>query len=197
MLTEQQALHYWRYAEVLNEQLGNTTRFVEPNKDNYNTYSLEFTSIILAAGSEVEVVCRLICEMIDSGNDYTSQKSRIKMKKILETILEKFPDIYKAKQYVLYQHEAIYPFQELKKGVQLLSWWDSYNNIKHRRYDCFSESTLINAINIVAALIILNSYLYEFAVGKHAPVMSGSGLFNNCYSYCAIAVLPNEKLPNM
>lgn len=196
-ITEEQVLNYWNYSELLNGDLGNTTRFVEPTKDNYNTYSLEYTRIILSACSEIEVICRLICEMVDNGNDYTSPNSSMKMKDISKTLLIRFPNIYKAKQNLLYKHEIVYPFKEWENGIQPLSWWNDYNNIKHYRHDYFSKSTLINAINSVAALMILNSYLYELVTGNHAPSTNRMGMFSNCYSYKGIAVLPTEKLPDL
>lgn len=196
-LTEKQVLNYWSYAEMLNEELGNTKRFVEPTKDNYNTYSMEYTKIILSACSEIEVVCRLICEIIDDSKDYTSKNNSIKMHGLSKTLFGRFPNIYKAKQNIPFQHEAVCPFKEWKNSLQRLSWWDAYNNIKHARYNCFSQSTLINALNSVAALIILNSYLYKLVTGNHAPSTSRVGMFDNCYSYQGISVLPTEELPDL
>ena len=90
MLTEQQILHYWNYAELLNEELGNTARFVEPDVSNYQTYSLAYTNIILSACSEVEIVCRLLCQTVDAEKGYTTPEKLIQMKDISKTILRQY-----------------------------------------------------------------------------------------------------------
>lgn len=198
MLTEQQILHYWNYAELLNEELGNTARFVEPDVSNYQTYSLAYTNIILSACSEVEIVCRLLCQTVDQEKDYITPEQWIQMKDISKTIQKRFPHIYQARAEILQKHEYIYPFkvwENNKKGI--LPWWKEYNLVKHSRHQKFNNATLENALNSVAALIILNSYLYELTLGRNAPRMTRSGMFDNCYSYCGLVVQPNEKLPDM
>ena len=42
MVTKESIGHYWNYAELLNEQLGKTANYVEPTKDNYDTYSMSY-----------------------------------------------------------------------------------------------------------------------------------------------------------
>ena len=198
MLTEQQILHYWNYAELLNEELGNTARFVEPDVSNYQTYSLAYTNIILSACSEVEIVCRLLCQTIDAEKGYTTPEKWIQMKDISKTILKRFPHIYQARTEILQKQEYIYPFKVWESNEKdILPWWKEYDLIKHYRHQKFNHATLENALNSVAALIILNSYLYELVLGEHAPRMTRFGMFDNCYSYCGLVVQPNEKLPDM
>ena len=69
--------------------------------------------------------------------------------------------------------------------------------VKHYRHQHFNDATLENTLNSVAALIILNSYLYELVMKQHAPRMSRIGMFDSCYSYCGLVVQPDEKLPDM
>lgn len=74
MLTPPEVTRYWNYAELINEELGKTAQYVEPDKENYNTYSLAYTKIILSACSEIEVVCKLLCQQIDPQKDYVSSE---------------------------------------------------------------------------------------------------------------------------
>lgn len=198
MLTEQEILHYWNYAELLNEELGNTARFVEPDESNYQTYSLAYTNIILSSCSEVEIICRLLCQAIDKDHDYTTPEKWVEMKDISKTIQTRFPHIYQARAALLQKSEYIYPFKiwETNKRANL-PWWKEYGLIKHYRHQKFSDATLENALNSVAALIILNSYLYKTVLGEHAPKMTRSGMFDNCYSYGGLLIGPSEKLPDM
>lgn len=72
MVTKESISHYWNYAELLNEQLGKTANYVEPDKHNYGTYSTTYTNILLSACSEIEVVAKMICQIIDPDTDYLS-----------------------------------------------------------------------------------------------------------------------------
>lgn len=198
MLTEREILHYWNYAELVNEELGNTARFVEPDIPNYNTYSLAYTNIILSACSEVEIICRLLCQAIDTSKDYTTPEKWIEMKDLSKTLQNRFPHIYQARAEILQKHEYIYPFKCWENNKKSnLPWWKDYGMIKHYRHQKFNNATLENALSSVAALIILNSYLYEIVLGKAAPRMARHGMFDNCYSCCGLTIQPDEKLPDM
>lgn len=181
MLTEKQVLHYWNYAEILNEELGMTAQFVEPDISNYDTYSLMYTKIILSACSEVEIICRLLCQIIDKTCDYTSPKQRMQMKELSKALLTRFPNIHQAKTEIVQKREYIYPFKEWEKNPKgNLPWWKEYNLIKHYRFKHFGNATLGNALNSVSALIILNSYLYEITTNSSTPRMTRQGMFDNC-----------------
>lgn len=208
MVTKESVGHYWNYAELLNEQLGTTANYVEPDKDNYGTYSTTYTNILLSACSEIEVVTKLICQIIDPDTDYLSPevpnksgtkmvKNMIGMEKLSGVLLKRFPHIHQAKAEIINKHEMIYPFECWKEENCELPWWRAYNMVKHYRHQFFNNATLENTLNSVAALIILNSYLYELVKEEHAPRMSRIGMFDNCYSYCGIVIQPDEKLPDM
>lgn len=208
MITKNDVAHYWNYAELLNEQLGLTANYVEPDKQNYGTYSVIYTNIILSACSEIEVVAKLICQLIDASSDYLSPevvnksgtkmvKNIVNMETLSTVLLNRFPHIYQAKAEIINKHEMIYPFSYWQNSNSQLPWWKSYNMVKHYRHNHFGDATLENALNSVAALIILNSYLYELVAQKHAPRMSRVGMFDNCYSCCGLTVQPDEKLPDL
>ena len=208
MLTPPEVTHYWNYAELINEELGKTAQYVEPDKENYNTYSLAYTKIILSACSEIEVVCKLLCQQIDPKKDYVSSeilnksgsklvKNMVNMEELSTVLLQRFPHIYQAKSEVRQKQDMVYPFKYWQSGPDKLPWWEEHNLIKHYRHSHFNGATLENALNSVAALLIINSYLYELVTGKHAPHMSRIGMFDNCYSYCGLIIQPNEKLPDI
>lgn len=208
MITPQEVIHYWNYAELINEELGKTSQYVEPDKENYDTYSLAYTNVFLSACSEIEVICKLLCQIIDPEHDYVSSeipnksgdkmvKNMINMETLSKVLLQRFPHIYQAKAEIVQKHEMIYPFACWKAGVCKLSWWETHNRVKHYRHNHFNEATLENALNSVAALTILNSYLYELVCETHAPRMSKIGMLDNCYSYCGLVVEPTERLPDM
>lgn len=208
MIDKESIAHYWNYAELLNEQLGKTASYVEPDEQNYDTYSVTYTNILLSSCSEIEVIAKLICQKVDSNADYLSSevpnkngtkmvRNRVDMEVLSSTLLKRFPHIHQARAEILNKHKMIYPFECWKDKSCELPWWKAYNMVKHYRHQNFSDATLENALNSVAALIILNSYLYELVMEKHAPRMSRIGMFDNCYSCCGLILQPNEKLPDM
>jgi hypothetical protein len=56
---------HWQYFLSLVDNLDRVSQYIELAEDNYTTYSTELTRILLAAGSEVDVVAKLLCARID------------------------------------------------------------------------------------------------------------------------------------
>ena len=59
---------YWQFFIALEADLDATTRYVECCKDNFETYSVGYAQIILSAGSEVDVVSKLLCDKAQPMN---------------------------------------------------------------------------------------------------------------------------------
>ncbi len=55
-------LHYWQYFVALESDLAATARFVEPSQGNMSCYSIEFARILLGTGSEIDVLCKVLCQ---------------------------------------------------------------------------------------------------------------------------------------
>ncbi len=198
MLSESQVRHFWNYAEILNEQLANTTRYVDPHPDNMKTFSLEYTRIILSSGSEIEVICRLICDEIDPSCTYTSSDNRADMGKIAKKLRLLIPHLYMAKMKNPITNQCVMPFSSWEqKPSAILAWWEDYNLIKHYRHNEFTRATLENAMNCVAALIILVSYLYTIITKQATPRMTRNGFFDSEYAFAGLALCPVEKLPDI
>jgi hypothetical protein len=68
---------YWQYFLALEQDLIETTYFVEPAAANFKTFSVAFARILLAAGSEIDVVCKMLCRQIEvSGKPKSIAKYR-------------------------------------------------------------------------------------------------------------------------
>mgnify|MGYP001151620710 CR=1 FL=1 len=67
---------HWEYYLTLVDDIDRISRYVEITKDNYGVYSIELVRVLLAAGSEVDVVAKLLCrsvapsESTENINDY-------------------------------------------------------------------------------------------------------------------------------
>jgi hypothetical protein len=68
--------HHWNYFLALEKDLENISRYIEFTEDNLKTYSIELTHILLSASSEIDVIMKELCCLIDSNaprnniNDY-------------------------------------------------------------------------------------------------------------------------------
>jgi hypothetical protein len=148
---------HWRYFLALEADLESTTRYVEPTRNNFPTYSIEFAHILLTVGSEVDVVAQALCRQVDPVSPASNiQEYR---KKICSTF-PRFPTMR-----VLVPRFALLfePWREWDRMKTPL-WWQSHNKIKHERDTHFPEASLENAFTAVAALFCLVLYLYQRAL---------------------------------
>ena len=58
---------YWQHFLALEADFAATSRYVEFAQQNFATFSIEYAKLLLAIGSEVDVLCKIICEKIDSA----------------------------------------------------------------------------------------------------------------------------------
>lgn len=49
----------WQYLITLDSGLKELSRYVDIRSENFNTFSIEFVRLLLAAGSEIDVVAKL------------------------------------------------------------------------------------------------------------------------------------------
>jgi hypothetical protein len=121
---------------------------VEFAQPNFKTYSTEFTKLLLAIGSEVDVLCKIICERIDPaakrGNidDYRAcivpHNARITTEEVL-----------------IRRYDLVFKPWDAWSRDQNPSWWRSYNNVKHERNAHYHEANLENCANAVGGMPLL------------------------------------------
>lgn len=142
----------WNYFLMLESDLDNTSRYIEPQEQE-SVYSFEFAKLLILACTEVESVFKSICFEIKQAQvpgDIAEYKA---------TILGKYPKIVNATVKVKRLGRSIEPFSGWDNGPLL--WWSAYNAVKHNRGSNFSDATYINATTAIAALYVLILYLAE------------------------------------
>jgi len=144
---------HWHYFLTLDADLDVTSRYVEICKDNFKTYSIEYVRILLAAGSEIDVVAKLVCEKIDSSKKAEN--------------INHYREIITAKYSHFHEMEVLLPRYAIRltpwkawKGTDNPEWWKSYNDVKHKRHLDFRKANLENVLNCVAGLFVIVMYLY-------------------------------------
>jgi hypothetical protein len=135
MITSVKSKHHWNYFLAIEKDLEKLSRYIEFSNDNLNTYSIELTHILLSASSEVDVIMKELCQLIDSSkltdniNDYKS---------VIRTHLKSFID----EEISIERYGMTYKPWINWKGNKNPDWWKSYNNVKHQRNKYFNEANL-------------------------------------------------------
>ena len=145
-------LHYWQYFVALEADLAATSRFVEPTAANMACFSVEFARLLLAAGSEVDVLCKVLCQ------EHQLTIDRANIDGYRAAITERFPGFTELEVLVPRYGLARLPWQQWEQGVNP-DWWRSHNKVKHERHGQFASANLENALEAVAGLFVLVSYL--------------------------------------
>ena len=152
------AYPHWEYFLALDADLENIARYIEFAPANYSAYSIELVRIILAACSEVDVVAKAFCELIDPTkrakdiNDYRN------------IITGKYPLFHTIEITVPRYGLSFTPLAEWA-GTKNPGWWKDYNKVKHYRSVNFEKASLLNGISSVAGLYALVLYYYKLGFG--------------------------------
>ena len=157
MITVKPSFVHWNYYMALEDDLKKIARYIEFNQDNFTVYSLELAHLLLATSSEVDVVLKSLCKLLDSnfnGSNINDYKSVIK---------EKLPHFMNEKICISrYGITDVQPWLNWTlEEEKSPNWWKAYNGVKHQRDTNFKEANLQHVINSIGALLITNFYYYK------------------------------------
>ena len=145
---------YWQFFVALESDLEATTRYVECCQDNYETYSVAYAQIILSAGSEVDVISKLLCNRVKP----TSKAENIHhYRKILNS---EYKFLHGLEVLIPRYNLTVTPWDSWSWDENP-DWWKFYNKIKHERHNFYKEANLKNALFAVSGLFCLILYLYH------------------------------------
>ena len=154
---------YWNHFLSIETDLWETSRYVEFNVENSQTFSTEFTKIILSACAEVDVVLKKIAKM------YGLNKNHSNFGDYLEIIRSEVPTLITEDVIIEKYNLDVSPFRDWNSDSELC-WHKSYNNLKHNRGDYYKEGNLDNALTSVGALftVVIHYYLSRVKTKKDA-----------------------------
>ncbi|WP_459213167.1 hypothetical protein [Aquimarina rhabdastrellae] len=160
-MSEQQnlSMRYWNYYCALEQDLKRTSRFIEFSEDNMSTHSIELTRLLLSSCSEIDVILKEICSLLDENSAVGN------INQYREGIKSLLPEIIKEKVSVGFFGLDIKPWENWN-GDENPEWWKSHNNVKHERNIYFTEANLLNTINAICALFICVNYYYKILLPK-------------------------------
>jgi hypothetical protein len=145
---------HWQYYLTLVDDLETLSRYVEIAPTNYSTYSVELVRILLAAGSEVDVVAKVLCQSVI---EHSGSRN---MDNYREVLMGAFPRIPLIEVSMPKFSLAFTPWADWAKGKNP-SWWQAYNGVKHERHNRFVDANVCNALCAAAGLCVLVCYLYH------------------------------------
>lgn len=152
---------HWNYYRLLERDLEECFRFVEPVPGHFDVFSNEFARIILVAATEIENALRGLAEALS----YTPTPSSILDYFICTT--SKFPSIATMEMFVPRYSLRFTPWEGWSSSTAP-DWWSfGYNKIKHDRLKHPTAPTLIRATKAVAALqvVLLHYYRVKYPGG--------------------------------
>jgi len=123
---------YWKYYLSLEKEFFDLSYYVSIDiKTNGKTYSLAYLKLLLAIGSEFDVVCKKNCKLLDENIDEKSCG------------INDYKKVFKEQLGQLYKYDVIVkeidriivePLKNMDKSYPL-AFWDSYTQVKHHRTD--------------------------------------------------------------
>jgi hypothetical protein len=145
---------HWNYFLAIERDLDVLSRYIEFDDSNFGCFSMEIARIVLAAGAEVDVVCKQICR----SNSDTSANG---INSYRESIKSLIPDIHDFQVFIPRFGLTLQPWDNWRAERGIPDWWTAYNKIKHHRDSEYHQASLKNALNAVAGLFVMVLYLYK------------------------------------
>ena len=165
VITTSKIESHWNYLLAIEADLERLSRFIEFDQRNFDCFSVEISRIMLAAGSEVDVVCKQICRKLNHG----SSASSINLYR--NEICAVYPHIPDFEVLLPRYGLTLKPWSNWRTQSTPPDWWTAYNKIKHQRDAEYHRANLQNALNSVGGLFIMVLYLYKekAKLGELAP----------------------------
>jgi hypothetical protein len=145
---------HWNYYLALESDLAEISRYIEFDRKNFKTYSIELARLLQTAAAEIDVVGKEICRYLEPT---ATPKNIHDYRKI---IVPKLP---------AYVNEIIYiprfglqfrPWATWRFG-KTPSWWTGYTDVKHHRAEHFSKANLKFVLYSMGGLLVSVYYFYK------------------------------------
>lgn len=175
---------FWTHYIMLEKEFMATTWFVRIDIDNYDTYSDAYAKLLLQIGSEIDVVAKEVCKLIDQGFcSETMDKYRITL-----TSDQAFSNVTVN---LINYDITLESWNCFETGGTSLVWWKAYNKVKHERtniitingitkesYKFANLKNVLTALGALYHLLLHANYLTLKNEGKKVEVLlPGSRLF--------------------
>lgn len=155
---------HWDYFFLLEKDLIAISETIDLCEQNYNAFGPRIVQLVLSAGSELDVALKSFATVISPQCDAATKKQP-NMNDFKLFVANNVNSYFSSAQVVFLRTGiSLLPWAEVcKNPVRGIAWWDSYNAVKHRRAECYEQGNLETALNLLAALFVVDAYLCEAA----------------------------------
>lgn len=150
-------LIHWNYFLALETDVERMARFVEFSGNNFGTYSVEMAHLFLAASSEVDVVAKQICALVDAeANPGNIEEYRT-------ILLRHLPKLESSPVTIPRYGLNLEPWSNWRSD-ETPYWWRDHNKVKHQRGEYFPLANLQNVLNAMGGLFLLVLHYYRLVI---------------------------------
>lgn len=161
-------INYWEYFLTIEGDLLTAARWVEFREENMAVFSVAFSRMLLAAGSECEVIGKAICRELNPNRvpEYLSDCRPVLME---HAQLQSLPrQCVSITRYSL----TFRPWASWgAANPPMPAWWTAYNKVKHEGHDKYNQATLANVLEATAGLYCLAVRQFVLVTGKDPSAM--------------------------
>ena len=153
MTVQEYNVRIWPFYLRLEEEFLNSLNYVEFSKDNFKTYSIEYEKQILSIGSEVDILCKLLCKEV------APDSSPNQIQEYREILYDYYENIGIEQVTCLIDGRTYSPIKSWTKKNSPI-WWKAYNKVKHARMEKqnYKRGNLGNVFYALASLYVFNRY---------------------------------------
>ncbi|WP_051353734.1 hypothetical protein [Atopobium fossor] len=162
---------HWDYFLLLEDDLIELFKFVEPEQANFCTYSAQIAKLFLAVCSEVDVALKDLMRAHDESNPLLAKKLNIEYYR--NFVKANYASEFEGSKVKFLRTElSIAPWAEWFDGdcdVSGLGWWSAYNKVKHHRAEHYAEANLGNLLHAFSALFVVIVCIYRTELLNGGP----------------------------
>ena len=144
-------------------------------QQNIRTFSYEFGSIIRDIGSVFGSIMDTIVRMTVSG---LANKKRLDIRDYREWLIDNLPEIHLTsfEMSIMRSNRYVMPFSMFNDPCsKKISWWVTYNALKHSDIDAYKLGNLGYAIFGLSALAGLICTMYEGNIARYVTIFHDFG----------------------
>lgn len=140
---------YWKYYLSLEKEFFDLSYYVSIDlSTNGKTYSLAYLKLLLAIGSEFDVICKKICKLLDENID----EKACGIDDYKKIFIEGLDQLYQYNVIIMEINKEISEPLKQMGTAYYPDFWNSYNQIKHHRTDNdnikkANQKTIIKALS--------------------------------------------------
>lgn len=144
---------WWKHYLLLERDVQTASEYVEFEPAQAEVYSHHLARLLLAIGSEVDVVAKELCTSLGSLAVGSIDDYRNCITKSRRLGISKFQV-----EDLRHHFGCLRPWEAWASGKSP-NWWGAYNDVKHNRSKKFARANVGNVFSALAGLFALNLYL--------------------------------------